>query len=117
MSGGRSGLFFMTEESSGLVTSSTLSGVGTGQKPPPVGTHVPPARDPFLDSSGVPSDSPLFISVHVRPLRASKVPVEQALPALPVCCDLSCPPIYGIPSAISGPHFNTSSPLKYIIPP
>ena len=61
----------------------TLS-VGTGQKPPPAGTQVPPARDPFLNSSGVSAGSPLSLRAHEYLLRTSTASVEQAIPTLPV---------------------------------
>ena len=48
MSGGYSGLLPIAEDSAGLATPSTFSGVGTGQEPPAAGTNGLPPESRLL---------------------------------------------------------------------
>ena len=72
------------EDPASLATPRTPSGVGTGQKPRPASTPVPPARDPCLNSSGVSAGSPSSLRLNEHPLRTSTASEEQAMPTLPV---------------------------------
>ena len=84
MNGGHSGMFPIAKDSASLAAPPTPSGVGTGQKPPPAGTQMPPVRDPFLSSSGVSAGSPWSLCDHEHPPWTSTAAVEKAIPTLPV---------------------------------
>ena len=84
MNGGYSGMFPIVEDSASLATPLISSGVSREQKSPPAGTQVLPARDPFLNSSGVSAGSASPLRAHEHPIQTSTASVEQVIPTLPV---------------------------------
>ena len=97
----RSGLFLIADNSVGLATPSTFSCTSTGQEPPPAGTHLSPARDPFSFVKGIPASSLLPLHAHAHHVRASTASVEHALATLHVELVVTAQPLVNLTGLIS----------------